>query len=65
MLDRPEVRREWCERALAEPLRVQVQTDGRIRYWAYIIEIGKYIRVVTEADGETVQTAFLDRDFRG
>ena len=65
MLERPEINREWCKRALTNPIRVQLQENGRIRYWAYISEIGKYLRVVTEPDGETVHTAFLDRRFRG
>ena len=62
--DRPYLRREWCERALAKPVRVEVQPDGRVRHWVYIIELGKYIRVVTLADGETVLTAFPDSRFR-
>jgi uncharacterized protein YchJ len=64
MLERPEIDRAWCERVLANPLRMEAQEDGRIRYWAYIVEIGKYLRVVTEPDGETAHTAFLDRRFR-
>jgi hypothetical protein len=30
---------------------------------AYIEELGKYLRVVTLEDGETVHNAFPDRDF--
>ena len=50
-------------RALAHPIRTQVQTDGRIRRWAYILRLKAYIRVVTLADGETVHNVFKDRDF--
>jgi len=60
---RPYLKREWCERALAEPIRVEIQVDRRIRYWVFIPEIGKYLRVVTLEDGETVHNAFPDRDF--
>jgi len=56
--------REWCERALRQPLRREVQPDGRVRYWIYIEELGKYLRVVTLADGETVHNAFPDRRFK-
>ena len=35
-----------------------------VRYWVYIPEAGKYLRVVTEPDGETVHNAFLDRGFK-
>ena len=51
-------------RTSTNPIRVQVQEDGKIRYWVYVSEISKYLRVVTLPDGETVHTAFLDRRFR-
>ena len=61
---RPYIRREWCERALREPLRREVQPDGRVRYWTYVEELGRHLRVVTLEDGERVHNAFLDRRFR-
>ena len=61
---RPLIQREWCERALRQPIRREVQRDGRLRYWVWIPEAGKYLRVVTLEDGETVHNAFLDRDFK-
>ncbi len=61
---RPYLKMEWCERVVRNPLRRYVQSDGRIRYWCYIAEIGKYLRVVTLEDGETVHNAFPDRDFQ-
>ena len=61
---RPYIRREWCERALREPLRREVQPDGRVRRWVFVKELERYLRVVTLEDGETVHTAFLDRRFR-
>ena len=63
MMERPEINRAWCEQAPTNPIRVQVQEDGKIRYWVYVSEISKYLRVVTLPDGETVHTAFLDRRF--
>jgi hypothetical protein len=56
--------REWCERALRQPLQREVQPDGRVRYWIHIEELGKYLRVVTLEDGETVHNAFPDRRFK-
>lgn len=56
--------REWIELALTNPLRTEVQANGRIRRWALIPDVGKYLRVVTEADGETVHHACFDRRFR-
>jgi len=61
---RPYIKREWCLQAVREPEHREVQPDGRIRCWLYITEIGKYLRVVTLGDGETVHNAFPDRDFR-
>jgi hypothetical protein len=29
---RPYIRQDWCETALAEPLRRETQSDGRIRH---------------------------------
>lgn len=55
----------WCESVVRNPERVEYQQDGRIRHWAYIEELGKYLRVVTFEDGETIHNAFPDRNFTG
>jgi hypothetical protein len=60
---RPYLRREWCEQALSNASYRQIQPDGRIRLWLFVPELGKYLRVVVLADGETVHNAFPDRDF--
>jgi hypothetical protein len=57
------IKREWCEAILRDPDRSEAQGDGRIRYWGYIEEIGKYLRVVTLEDGETVHNAMPDRNY--
>ena len=61
---RPYIKREWCERALQEPVRRDVQGDGRVRYWVFIPESGHYLRVVTLEDSMTVHNAFFDRGFK-
>ena len=62
---RPYIRREWCEQAVAKPLRWETQPDGRIRHWVAIPELGgRFLRVVTLADGETILNAFLDRNVK-
>ena len=50
--------------AVRAPLRREVQLDGRIRHWIFVKELGKYLRVVTLEDGETIHNAFPDRDFK-
>lgn len=62
--DRAWIRIEWIERALQAPVATKIQSDGRVRRWAWIEETGKYLRVVTLPDGETVHNAFFDKDFR-
>jgi hypothetical protein len=64
MVRRPYLKEEWLAQVLAQPVQTEIQQNGRIRHWAFIPELGKYLRVVTEADGETVHNAFPDRSFR-
>ncbi len=62
---RPYIRLEWCVAALTSPLRREVQPeDGRVRYWVFVTELGKYLRVVTLEDGVTIHNAFPDRRFK-
>jgi len=59
------LRLEWIEAVLETPAHRERQTDGRIRLWGYIAPLGRWLRVVTLEDGETVHNAFPDRDFKG
>jgi poly(A) polymerase len=65
---RPYIEREWCAAVLAAPIRREVQTDGRIRFWGRItLPSGvqpRILRVVTLEDGQTLHNAFFDRNFR-
>lgn len=49
--------------AVEHPVREEIQSDGRIRRWAYIEAEGCYLRVILLDDGETVHNAFFDRRF--
>ena len=64
MSRRPYLKEEWIMQVIARPVRKEVQDNGRIRHWAFIPELSKYLRVVTEADEETVHNAFPDRGFK-
>ena len=64
MARRPDIKMEWIEYVLNNPIRTVMQANGRIRHWALISDVGKYLRVVTESDGETVHNAFFDRRFK-
>lgn len=63
--DRANIKLEWIQRTVDNPVKEVVQNDGRIRRWAPIAERnGLYLRVVLLPDGETVHNAFFDRSFK-
>lgn len=61
---RPHMKREWCEQAICSPDHKMLQDDGRIRYYKYIAEVQKFVRVITLEDGKTVHNIFFDRRFK-
>jgi hypothetical protein len=65
---RPYLTEEMCRAVLAEPLRTEVQEDGRIRHWGVVRlqaeQEERILRVVTLEDGATIHNAFLDRGYR-
>ena len=62
--ERSEIRREWCERVVQNPIERREQPSGRVQCWGYIHEVKKYLRVVLLEDGETLHTAYFDRRFK-
>jgi hypothetical protein len=50
--------------AIEQPIREERQSDGRIRRWVHIEAESKYWRVILLDDGETVHSAFFDRNFK-
>ena len=62
--DRAIIKEEWILKTINNPLKTEVQADGRIRKWSLIEEVGKYLRVILLEDGETVHNAFFDRSFK-
>lgn len=61
---RPYLKMEWCEEAIRNPIRREAQPDGRIRHWIFVGELGRFLRVITLEDGETIHNAFPDREFK-
>lgn len=65
---RPYVDPSWCTSIIANPIRRDIQDDGRIRHWGKIVDARdqktRILRVVTLEDGQTVHNAFFDRDFK-
>jgi hypothetical protein len=62
--DRVCIKEEWIQDAIDDPLRTEVQKDGRIRKWIYVKEVDKYLRIILLSDGTTVHNAFFDRGFQ-
>jgi hypothetical protein len=62
--DRAQIKEEWIEFVIENPLKTESQLDGRIRKWARIGVLDKYLRVILLEDGETVHNAFFDRSFK-
>jgi len=62
--DRVIIKEEWIIRTIKEPIKTEVQDDGRIRKWRYIEEVGKYLRVILLEDEETIHNVFFDRNFK-
>ena len=55
---------EMCLQVVANPLKQEIQEDGRKRYWGFVPELNKIIRVVVLEDSETIHNAFMDRNFK-
>ncbi len=62
--DRAMIRDEWIDLVVEFPEKTEVQSDGRIRKWAWISEAGKFLRVILLEDGVTVHNAFFDRSYK-
>lgn len=62
---RPYLTEKTCRRVIENPIKKEVQPDGRIRFWGKVEQLGgKYLRVVTLEDGFTIHNAFIDRGFK-
>ena len=56
---------EMCREVIQNPLKREIQPDGRIRFWGKVEELrGGYLRVITLEDGFTIHNAFIDRGFK-
>jgi len=62
--DRAKIKEKWIKFVIDNPEKTEVQSDGRIKKWAKIPEIDKYLRVILLEDGETIHNAFFDRSFK-
>ena len=63
--DRACIKDEWIEFVINNPIKEEIQSDGRVKKWAKINEVDKFLRVILLEDGEIVHNAFFDRSFKG
>jgi hypothetical protein len=63
--DRSCIKDEWIMFVIQNPEKTLIQADGRIKKWAKISEVDKYLRVILLEDCETIHNAFFDRSFGG
>ncbi len=62
--DRKNIEIAWIQYAIDQPVKEEIQADGRVRRWAKIAGANdKYLRVILLEDRETVHNAFFDRSF--
>lgn len=63
--DRSGIKEEQIVKAFFNPIREELQNDGRVRRWAKIDKAeGKYLRFVVLEDMTTIHNAFFDRSFK-
>ena len=62
--DRSKIKDAWIKDTINNPVKTEIQSDGRIRKWSKIQSEGKYLRVIMLEDGETIHNVFFDRNFK-
>jgi hypothetical protein len=55
---------KMCIKIIENPIKEEIQEDGRKRFCGLVPELNKIIRVVVLKDGETLHNAFMDRSFK-
>lgn len=62
--DRKNIKLEWIEFVFYNPVYEVIQSDGRIKRWAYIDDVDRFLRIIILEDNLTVHNAFFDRNFK-
>ena len=61
---RPYLTEELLVNIINKPIRVEIQSNKRMKLWGYSSKFKKFVRIVLLEDGETILTAFFDRNFK-
>lgn len=55
---------ELISEIINNPLKMEIQEDGKIKIWGFSSKHNKYIRIILLDDCETIHTGFFDRNFK-
>ncbi len=59
------IKKEWCISIVENPLKIDVQESGKVRFWGIVEEFdNKIFRVVVLSDRITMHNAFPVRRFK-
>jgi len=61
---RPYLTDELLLDIIEDPIKTEIQLDDKIRLWGFSSVHNKYVRIILLEDGETIHTAFFDRNFK-
>jgi len=64
MPKRPYLDTDLLTDIINNPIKSEIQDDKKIKLWGYSSKFKKYVRIILLEDGETVHTAFFDRNFK-
>jgi limonene-1,2-epoxide hydrolase len=62
--DRKNIKSEWIEFVFYNPVYEVIQSDGRIKRWAYIDDVYRYLSIIILENNLTIHNAFFDRNFK-
>ena len=61
---RPYLTDELLDEIIRNPIKTEIQEDNKIKIWGFSSVHNKFVRVILLEDGETIHTAFFDRNFK-
>ncbi len=61
--DRAIITDAWIKEVIDNVIETRVQADAKFKKWAFIKDVGRFLRVILLEDGETVHNAFFDRGY--
>ena len=61
---RPYLTEELLTEIIYNPLKKEIQEDGKIKIWGFSSKFNKIVRIILLEDEETIHTAFFDRNFK-